>query len=196
MSTHFVEVQPKLIADSTWYDSVDVSVRALNDRFKIVGAKTFGGKIAVVMMGNATPGGNNIIDGLLNFQQQKKGVELVGYINGADGVMGDNLLKITEESFAPYRNLGGYDYLGKSKDHLASEHYEALAVSVKKNGISGLVLVGATHTLTDGVKLSEYFKNIKIDCNVVVVPATLDGNIRHKYIQSTLGFDTAAKVYS
>lgn len=58
------------------------------------------------------------------------------------------------------------------------------------------MLVGATHTLTDGAKVSEYFKTNKIDTNVVVVPATLDGNIRHKYIQTTLGFDTAAKVYS
>jgi 6-phosphofructokinase 1 len=196
MSTHFVEVQPKLIADSTWYDSVDVSVRALNDRFKNLGSKTFGGKIAVVMMGNAAPGGNNIIDGLLKFQLQKKGVELVGYLNGADGILTDDLLQITEESFAPHRNLGGYDYLGKSKDHLADEHYEALAVSCKKNGITGLVFVGATHTLTDAVKVSEYFKSNKIDTNVVVVPATLDGNIRHKFIHSTLGFDTAAKVYS
>lgn len=196
MSTHFVEVQPKLIADSTLYDSADVSVLALNDRFKNLGSKTFGGKIGVLLLGNAAPGGNNIIDGLLKFQQQQKGVELVGYINGADGVMADNLLRITEESFAPYRNLGGYDYLGKSKDHLSEAHYEALAVSCKKNGITGLVFVGATHTLTDGVKVSEYFKTNKIDTNVVVVPATLDGNIRHRYIQTTLGFDTAAKVYS
>ena len=123
-------------------------------------------------------------------------MELVGYINGADGILAQNLLKITEESFAPYRNLGGYDYLGKSKDHLSEEHYEGLAVSCKKNGITGLVLVGATHTLTDAVRVSEYFKSNKIDTNVVVVPATLDGNIRHTYLQATLGFDTAAKVYA
>lgn len=69
-------------------------------------------------------------------------------------------------------------------------------MSCKQNGITGLVLVGATHTLTDAANVSEYFKTNKIDTNVVVVPATLDGNIRHGYIQATLGFDTAAKVYS
>ena len=68
MSTHFVEVQPKLIADSTLYDSADVALKGLNDRFKNVGSKTFGGKIGVLMLGNAAPGGNNIIDGLLKFQ--------------------------------------------------------------------------------------------------------------------------------
>lgn len=28
------------------------------------------------------------------------------------GLRDDTLVGITEESFAPYRNLGGYDYLG------------------------------------------------------------------------------------
>lgn len=31
---------------------------------------------------------------------------------------------------------------------------------------------------------------------VVAIPATLDGNIRHRFFQCSLGFDTAAKVYS
>jgi len=39
-------------------------------------------------------------------------------MDGADGIVNDSMIKITEESFAPYRNLGGYDYLGKSKDQL------------------------------------------------------------------------------
>lgn len=64
------------------------------------------------------------------------------------------------------------------------------------NGITGLIIVGATHSLTDAVKVSEYFKTSKIDTNVVVVPATIDGNIKHNYIQTTLGFDTASKIYS
>jgi len=68
MSTHFVEVQPKMIADSTWHDAADVSVLALNERFAGLGAKTFGGKIGVLLLGNAAPGGNNIVDGLLKFQ--------------------------------------------------------------------------------------------------------------------------------
>jgi diphosphate--fructose-6-phosphate 1-phosphotransferase len=106
------------------------------------------------------------------------------------------MIKLTEESFAPYRNLGGYDYLGKSKDQLDQSHFEPLAKQCKKNGITGLVVVGATHSLTDCIKVSEYFKSNKIDTNVVNIPATIDGNIRHNYFQACLGFDTAAKIYS
>lgn len=58
------------------------------------------------------------------------------------------------------------------------------------------MLVGATHTLTDGAYLANYFLNKKIDTRVVVIPTTVDGNIHHKYIQTSIGFDTASKVYS
>ena len=50
--------------------------------------------------------------------------------------------------------------------------------------------------MTDCAKVTQYFLEEKIDCKVVAIPATLDGNIRHSYLQSSLGFDTAAKVYS
>lgn len=29
-----------------------------------------------------------------------------------------------------------------------------------------------------------------------MIPCTVDGNIHHKYIQTSIGFDTASKVYS
>lgn len=105
-------------------------------------------------------------------------------------------MNITEESFGPYRNLGGYDYLKRSRERLEPNEFSVLADSCKRHGITGLALVGATHTLTDGARLAEYFLQNKIDTKVIVIPATLDGNIRHNYLQSSLGFDTASKVYS
>jgi len=40
---------------------------------------------------------------------------------------------------------------------LRTTQFEALGDSCKKNGITGLILVGATHTLTIAAKLNEYF---------------------------------------
>lgn len=107
-------------------------------------------------MGNAAPGQNNIVDGLLKFQLRRKAVQIVGYLNGLDGVLNDRLKTITEESFAPYRNLGGCDYLGRS-GNISKEYFPAVAESVKKHGITGLVMAGATHTMTDAASLTEYF---------------------------------------
>ena len=66
----------------------------------------------------------------------------------------------------------------------------------RKHGITGLVLIGATHTLTDSAYLSNEFLEKGLDTKLIAVPATLDGNIRHGFFQCSLGFDTASKVYS
>ena len=105
-------------------------------------------------------------------------MQLVGYINGFDGIVNDRLQIITEESYAPYRNLGGCDYLGRS-GNISKDKFSLVADSVAKHGITGIIMAGATHTLTDAASLSEYFMDNGIDCKVVVVPVTLDGNIRH-----------------
>jgi len=65
-----------------------------------------------------------------------------------------------------------------------------------KFNLTGLILVGATHTLTDSAILSDYLLKNKCKTRVVAVPATVDGNIHHAYIGTSLGFDTASKIYS
>jgi diphosphate--fructose-6-phosphate 1-phosphotransferase len=45
-------------------------------------------------------------------------VQLIGFINGLKGLMEEHVVEINEESFKPFRNLGGYDYLGRSHDYL------------------------------------------------------------------------------
>lgn len=57
-------------------------------------------------------------------------------------------------------------------------------------------MIGATHTLTDACSLSEYFLKHNVTTRVIAVPATVDGNIRHNYVSTSIGFDTASKVYS
>jgi 6-phosphofructokinase len=42
-----------------------------------------------------------------------------------------------------------------------------------------MVLIGATHTLTDAVSLSEYFLENEVPTRVIAIPSTVDGNIRH-----------------
>ncbi len=75
-------------------------------------------KIGVIYLGQQSPGGNNVIDGLLRFQASRKNVKLIGFINGLKGLMNEDVVEINEESFKPFRNLGGYDYLGRSHDFL------------------------------------------------------------------------------
>ena len=57
-------------------------------------------------------------------------------------------------------------------------------------------MIGATHTLSDACSLSEYFIANGVETSVVGIPATVNGNIRHSFISTSIGFDTASKVYS
>lgn len=148
-------------------------------------------------MGRQAPGGNNVVDGLLRYKEQRENVELIGFINGADGLVGNDHEVMTRENYANYVNLGGYDYIGRGADELRSEEHKQAALTVTNNlGLTGLVLVGATGCMTDGLYLAEYFEANNSSCRVVVIPATVDGNIHHNYFQTAIGFDTASKVYS
>ena len=51
-----------------------------------------------------------------------------------------------------------------------------------KLGLTGLVITGATRALTDAIYLSEFFEANFSLCRVIVIPATVDGNIHHNYI--------------
>jgi len=62
--------------------------------------------------------------------------------------------------------------------------------------LTGLILVGATRTMTDGAYLAQHFLENKIKTRVICIPCTVDGNINQKFIQTSIGFDTASKVYS
>ena len=111
--------------------------------------------------------------------------------------MTESYVEMTSEKFKNFRNLGGMDYIGRGADQLRTLDEQKKSAEVcKKLNLTGLVLVGATEALTDGVNLSQYFVEQKIETSVIVIPATVDGNIRHKYIRTSIGFDSASKVYS
>ena len=48
-------------------------------------------------------------------------MELLGFVNGMKGLMNGELMKIEEQTYKGFRNLGGFDYLGKAEDALRSE---------------------------------------------------------------------------
>lgn len=120
-------------------------------------------RIGLVYLGRQAPGANNVVDGLLRFKAQRGDVELVGFINGVEGIYKEEFVEMTKESFSLYANLGGIDYIGRGTDQLRTETEKKRTAEVcQKLGLHGLVMVGATHTLTDGVYLTNYFLEHKI----------------------------------
>jgi len=157
-------------------------------------------RIGIVYNGRQSPGGNNVVNGLLEFKKHKKfgkNITLIGFRNGTLGMIEGDYIEITEENFLLYKNHGGYDYLGRSQDKIrTTEELEKTRKICEKLHLDGLVLVGATHTLTDSLVLTEYFLNSKQNTCVIGVPCTVDGNVSHPLLEASVGFDTASKVYS
>lgn len=157
-------------------------------------------RIGVVYCGRQAPGGNNVVNGLLEFKkvnQNKLNVTLFGFKFGTVGMFNGEYIEITEENFKLYKNHGGFDYLGRSVDKIRTNEELSQTKNIcEKLGLDGLVLVGATHTMTDCLLLTEYFLNNNVKTSIIAVPCTVDGNVKHPLFEATVGFDTASKVYS
>lgn len=105
-------------------------------------------------------------------------------------------MEITEANFQLYRNQGGYDFLGRSVDKLRTTEQLAKTKEVCNNlSLDGLVLIGASHTITDASIVSEHFLREGVPTRIVAVPCTLDGNVHHDMFEQSVGFDSASKLY-
>lgn len=194
-ATHFVEIidvkDEKLqndIADSK-------NIKSLNESFGQHNQSEL--RIGVIICGRQAPGMHNIIDGLIRFAKNHGKTELIGFTNGTRGFFNGDHVIITEENFAFYKNQGGCEFLGRSVDQIRSQaHYESAKETCVKFNLSGVVLVGASHTLSDASHLTDYFLTEGVKTRVVGVPSTIFGNISHKFVETTVGFDTASKLYS
>lgn len=194
-SSHFVEIIDKKNEKITHEIQDQEGVHKLNKQFGKKNLKHL--KIGVCICGRQAPGMHNVIDGLLRFAKTHGYVQLIGFINGTLGLFKGDHITITEDNFKLFRNQGGCEFLGRSVDQIKTkEHQEATLETCKKLALDGLVLVGASHSLTDAAHLTDYFLREKIPTRIIGVPVTIYGNIGHGYVESSVGFDSASKLYS
>lgn len=66
----------------------------------------------------------------------------------------------------------------------------------KELELQGLIIVGGDGSNSNAALLSEYFSSALPSCAVIGVPKTIDGDLRNPWIETSFGFDTAAKTYS
>lgn len=166
---------------------------------KIMEPKIESLRIGIVYNGRQSPGGNNIINGLLEFKKRSQNtkVTLIGFLFGTLGLFKGDHIEITEDNFKLFKNHGGYDYLGRSVDKIRSkEELEGTKNICEKLDLDGLILVGASHTLTDSLFLTEYFIANHVKTSIITVPCSVDGTVHHPLFEAPVGFDTASKVYS
>ncbi|KAL8149988.1 pyrophosphate--fructose 6-phosphate 1-phosphotransferase subunit alpha [Apium graveolens] len=155
-------------------------------------------RVGVVFCGRQSPGGHNVIWGLHNaLKTHNSGSTLLGFLGGSEGLFAQKTLEITDDILATYKNQGGYDLLGRTKDQIrTTEQVNAALAACKALKLDSLVIIGGVTSNTDAAQLAETFAEAKCPTKVVGVPVTLNGDLKNQFVEANVGFDTICKVNS
>jgi len=154
--------------------------------------------VGVVLSGGQAPGGHNVIaglfDGLKSLHSQSR---LYGFLGGPAGVIKGFSKELASELIDEYRNTGGFDIIGSGRDKLEKEEqFDKAIENCRKLGVTALVIIGGDDSNTNACLMAEYCQRVGAGLNVIGCPKTIDGDLKNKYIETSFGFDTAAKVYA
>ncbi|KAJ0466338.1 putative diphosphate--fructose-6-phosphate 1-phosphotransferase [Helianthus annuus] len=155
-------------------------------------------RVGVVFCGRQSPGGHNVVWGLheaLKIHNSKS--ILLGFLGGSEGLFAQRTLEITDNILSTYKNQGGYDLLGRTKDQIRTqEQVNAAMAACNALKLDGLVIIGGVTSNTDAAQLAETFAEAKCSTKVVGVPVTLNGDLKNQFVEANVGFDTICKVNS
>nr|VDD56450.1 unnamed protein product [Brassica oleracea] len=155
-------------------------------------------RVGIVFCGRQAPGGHNVIWGLyeaLKVHNAKS--TLFGFLGGSEGLFAQKTLEITDDILQTYKNQGGYDLLGRTKDQIrTTEQVNAALKACTDLKLDGLVIIGGVTSNTDAAHLAEFFAEAKCSTKVVGVPVTINGDLKNQFVEANVGFDTICKVNS
>jgi len=122
---------------------------------------------------------------------------LFGFLDGPEGVITGKYKELTREIIAPYRNQGGFDAIGTGRTKIETEEQlYAIKDAVESLKLDGLIIIGGDDSNTNAAVLAEFFLQRGVDCRVIGVPKTIDGDLKNRYLPISFGFDTACKIYA
>ncbi|KAL5208431.1 hypothetical protein ABZP36_032866 [Zizania latifolia] len=156
-------------------------------------------RVGVVFCGRQSPGGHNVIWGLHEaIKAHNPKSKLIGFLGGTDGLLAQKTLEITDEVLSSYKNQGGYDMLGRTKDQIRTkEQVNGTMASCQALKLDALVIIGGRLC---GINLC-IFHLLVNDMTIIIeqvvgVPVTLNGDLKNQFVETTVGFDTICKVNS
>ena len=143
--------------------------------------------IGVLTAGGDCPGLNAVIRGVTVRATERHGAEVVGLLNGWEGLMHGETRRLDRDAVRGILTRGG-TILGTSRmdPYVHGKGYESCARTIQRNGIEMLIVVGGDGTLRSALRLVEE------GVPIVGVPKTIDNDINGTDV--TFGFDTAVQV--
>jgi 6-phosphofructokinase 1 len=141
-------------------------------------------RIGLITSGGDAPGMNAAIRAVVR-AALGRGVSVVGFDHGYEGLIGDESRSMTSQSVGGIIDRGGTILrTARSKRFMERAGREAALEILRKNGCEGLVIIGGDGSLTGGLKIQEEF-----GFPVVGVPGSIDNDIPGT--DFSIGFDTA-----
>ena len=143
--------------------------------------------IGVLTAGGDCPGLNAVIRGLVTRAHLVHDAEVVGIMNGWEGLMDGDVKLLDERDVRGILGKGG-TILGTSRKdpYVHGEGFDSVAKTLKRNDIDTLVVIGGDGTLRTALRLEED------GAKVIGVPKTIDNDIAGT--DFTFGFDTAVQI--
>lgn len=144
------------------------------------------GVIGVLTAGGDCPGLNAVIRGVVG-RATERGEEVLGILNGWEGLMEDNTTLLRRDDVRGILGRGG-TILGTSRmdPYFHGEGLLSCEGTLSRNGIDRVIVVGGDGTLRSAMRLADE------GLNVVGVPKTIDNDICGTDI--TFGFQTATQI--
>jgi ATP-dependent phosphofructokinase / diphosphate-dependent phosphofructokinase len=143
--------------------------------------------IGVLTAGGDCPGLNAVIRGVVSRATEVHDADVVGILNGWQGLMDDDTVALDRDSVRGILQRGG-TILGTSRadPYVHGTGYAGVERTVRRNGIDVVVVIGGDGTLRSALRLAEE------GLPVIGVPKTIDNDINGTDI--TFGFDTAVEI--
>jgi phosphofructokinase-like protein len=144
-------------------------------------------RIGLLTAGGDCPGLNAVIRGVVAGAIQRHGAEVVGILDGWDGLMDGRVRRLDRDAVRGILQRGG-TVLGTSRrdPYVHGEGAASLRETMSREWIDSLVVVGGDGTLRTAVRLAD--EGIQL----VGVPKTIDNDIAGTDV--TFGFDTAVQI--
>jgi 6-phosphofructokinase 1 len=142
-------------------------------------------KICVIASGGDAPGMNACCEAIFR-AGSAKGFEVWAGINGFNGLINDNFVKMTLGNAVGISDKSGCVFkCGRAQNFLEHDTFARAVSNFKKHGFEGLICLGGNGSTNGCGRL----KNAGL--NVIVIPGTIDNDV--DFSEHSLGFDSACE---
>lgn len=144
------------------------------------------GVIGVLTAGGDCPGLNAVIRGVVG-RAEERGTEVLGILNGWEGLMKDNTMPLNRDKVRGILGRGG-TMLGTSRmdPYIHGEGLKSCEGTLSVNGIDRIIVIGGDGTLRSAMQLAGE------GLSIIGIPKTIDNDICATDI--TFGFRTAVQI--